>query len=95
VPENEAWAGFFLNAEEIEFRAEPAVIAALGLFDAVQMRVQLFLREESDCVNALELGIAFLSFPVRAGDVHELECLNALGGRNMRATAEVDEFSGV
>jgi len=30
------------------------------------MRVQLFLREESDSVNALELGIAFLPLPVGA-----------------------------
>ncbi len=93
VPENEACAGFFLNAEEVEFRAELAVIAALGFLDAMQMRVQLFLREESHRVNSLELGIAFLALPVGAGDVHQLERLNALGGRNVRAAAEVDELS--
>src|SRR3981189_1435271 len=31
VPEDEAGAGFFLDAEEVEFRAQLAVIAALGL----------------------------------------------------------------
>ncbi len=45
-------------------------------------------------VNALELRIAFLAFPVGAGDVHELERGDALGGRDMRAAAEVEEFAG-
>src|SRR6266436_4150074 len=79
MPEDEAGAGFFLNAEEVELDAELAMIAALGFFEAVQMFVQLFLREESHGVNALELGIALLAFPVGAGDVHQLERLDALG----------------
>src|SRR5713101_1233641 len=79
MPEDEAGAGFFLNAEEVEFDAELAVIAALGFFKTVQMFVQLFLREESHGVNALELGIAFLAFPVGAGDFHQLDRLDALG----------------
>src|SRR5229473_3197694 len=94
VPENQPGAGFFLNAEEVEFRAQPAVIAALGFLDAVKMRVQFFLREEGHRVNALKLGIPFLALPVSAGDVHQLERLDALGRGNVRAAAEVDEFSG-
>src|SRR6266702_1462155 len=94
MPEDEAGAGFFLNAEEVELDAKLAVVAALGFFKTVQMFVQLFLREESHGVNALELGIAFLAFPVRAGDVHQLERLDAFGRRDVRAAAEVDEFSG-
>jgi hypothetical protein len=35
MPENEARAGFFLNAEELEFDAEFAMIAALGFFEPV------------------------------------------------------------
>src|SRR5713226_7814656 len=93
VPENQAGAGFFLDAEEVQLRAELAVIAALGFLNAVEMCVQLFLGEEGHGVNALQLRIAFLALPVCAGDVHELERLNALSGRNVRAAAEVDEFS--
>ncbi len=93
MPENQAWAGFFLNAEEVELGAQLAMIAALGFLDAMQMRVQLFLREESHGIDSLELGIAFPALPVGAGDVHQLERLNALGRGNMRAAAEVDEFS--
>ena len=49
--------------------------------------------EETRGVNTLELRIAFLTFPVSAGDAHELERGDALGGRNVRAAAEVEEFS--
>ena len=35
MPENQAGACFFLNAEEFELDAEFAVIAALGFFEAV------------------------------------------------------------
>src|SRR6266478_5373748 len=93
VTENQAGAGFFLNADKVELRAQLAVIAALGFLDAVKVRVQFFLREEGHRVNALKLGIAFLALPISAGDVHQLERLNALARRNMRAAAEVDEFS--
>ena len=79
MPEDEAGAGFFLNAEEVELDAELAMVAALGFFKTVQMFVQLFLREESHGVNALELGIAFLALPVGARDVHQLEGLDAPG----------------
>src|SRR5213594_562212 len=93
MPENQAGAGLFLNTEQVELDAELAMIAALGFLDAVQMLVQLFLREESDRVNALKLRIAFLALPVGAGDVHQFERLDAFGGRNVWAAAEVDEFS--
>ena len=35
MPENEAGAGFFLNAKELEFGAEFAMVAALGFFEAI------------------------------------------------------------
>jgi hypothetical protein len=70
VPENQARAGFFLNAEKIELRAELAMIAAFGFLEAVQVFVELFLREERRGVDALELRVAFLAFPVSPGDIH-------------------------
>ena len=94
MPENQAGTGFFLNAEEVEFDAELAVVAALGFLDAVQMLVQLFLGEERHRVNALKLRIAFLALPIGAGDVHQLERLDSLSGRNVRAATEVHKFSG-
>ena len=35
MPENEAGAGFFLNAKEVKLCAEFAMIAALGFFEAI------------------------------------------------------------
>src|SRR6266478_4269835 len=96
MPEDQAWAGFFLNAEELEFGADLAMIAALGFFEAMKIFVQFFFGEEARGVNALELRIAFLTLPVSAGHAHQFEGLNALGGRNVGTAAEVDELaSGV
>src|SRR5258708_5550790 len=83
-----------LNAEEFELGAELAVIAALGFFEAMEVFVQLLLGEEAGGVNALEPRISFLAFPVRSSNAHQLESLDALGGRNMRTAAEVDELAG-
>src|SRR5229473_3274674 len=94
MPEDQARTGFVLDAEEFELGAELAMIAAFGLFEAMEVFVQLFFGEEASGVNALELRVAFLAFPVGAGDIHELEGLDALGGRNVRAAAEVDELAG-
>ena len=35
MPEDEAGAGFFLNAKEVKLCAEFAMIAALGFFEAI------------------------------------------------------------
>src|SRR5882724_11103092 len=94
MPENQARAGFFLNAEEIEFGAKLAMVAALGFFQAMEIFVEFLLREERRGVNALELRVAFLSLPVSSGDAHQFEGLNTLGRRNVRAAAEIDEFAG-
>src|SRR4029077_5599140 len=94
MPEDEAGAGVFLDAEEIELLAEAAMVAALGFFELVKIVVEIFLIDEAGAVDALHLWIAFLTLPVGARDVHQLESLNAAGGRNVRATAEVDELAG-
>jgi hypothetical protein len=94
MPENQARAGFFLNAEKIEFLAQLAVIAALGFFELVEIFVEVFLLHETSAVNPLHLRIAFLALPVRAGHVHQLECLDAAGGGNMGPAAEIQKFPG-
>ncbi len=80
--------------KEIEFRAQPAMIAALGFFELVQIVVELLLRVETRAVDALHLRIAFLALPVRARDAHQLERADAPGRGNVRPAAEIDEFSG-
>src|SRR3984957_7037891 len=78
VPENQARAGFILDAEKIEFGAELAMIAALRFFEAMQICVELLLCKEAGGVNALELRIPFVPFPIGARDAHQFERLNAL-----------------
>src|SRR5580704_14262045 len=94
MPEDQAGAGFIFDTEKIELRAKLAVVAALRFFEAMQIGVEFLLCEEASSVNALKLRIPFVTFPVRAGDAHQLECLDPLSRRNMRTAAEVDEFAG-
>src|SRR5579863_3328133 len=94
MPENQAGSGFVLDTEEIEFRAEPTMVAPLRFFQLVQILVQFFLIDEARAVNPLHLRIAFLPFPVGSAHVHQLERLDAAGGRDVRPAAKVDEFAG-
>ena len=73
MPEDQAGAGFFLNAEEIELDSEAAMIAALGFFKAMEVFVKLGLREKACAIHALQLRITFLTLPVGAGNVHQFE----------------------
>jgi hypothetical protein len=68
MPEYESGSGFFLNAEEIEFGAELAMIAALCFFQAMEIFVELLLVVKSGSVNSLELWIPLLTFPVGSGN---------------------------
>ena len=70
------------------------MVAALGLLELVEIFVEFLLIDEAGGVNPLHLRIAFVALPVGAGDIHQLERFYAPGGRDVRAAAEVDEFSG-
>ncbi len=94
MPEDQPRPGFFLNAEKIELRAQPPVIAAFGLFQPMQIFVQLRLREKAGAVDALHLRIAFLPLPVGARHVHQFEGANAARAGDVRPAAEIDEFAG-
>src|SRR5437016_13421998 len=93
MPENQPRASQFLDGEQVELLAEHAVIALLGLFDAVQISVEVFLREERSSINALQLRVLLVAKPVGACDVEQLERLDFSSRGNVRAAAEVEEFS--
>ena len=93
MPEDEAGAGEFLNAEKIELLAEDAMVAAVGFFEALEVGVKIFLREERGAVDALELRVLLVAEPVGAGERADLEGFDAAGGGNVRAAAEVDEVA--
>src|SRR5215813_5186803 len=96
MPKDESGPGFLFNAEEVELRSKLAMVASLGLLEAMKVFVQLLLCEKGGGIDALQLRISFLPFPIGAGDVHQFERLNALGRRNVRTAAEINEFaSGV
>ena len=91
MPEDQAGAGELLNAEEVELLAEQAMVALGGFFKASEVGVEIFLREEGGAVDALKLGILFVAQPVGAGQREYFEGLDAAGGGDVRAAAEVDE----
>ena len=95
MPEDEAGAGELLNGEQVELLAEQAMVALLGLFELVEVVVELLLGVERGAVDALELRVLFVAQPVGSGDVEQLEGLDASGGRDVRAAAEVGELAGL
>ncbi len=92
-PEWQACSDFLADGEELELFAEAAVIAALGVFEAREIVVEILLREEGGAVDALKLRVLFIAEPVGAGDGHGLEGADAACGWNMRPAAEVDELA--
>src|ERR1019366_6683437 len=71
------------------------VVALLGLFELVEVVVELFLGVERRAVDALELRVLLVAEPVGSGDVEEFEGLDASGGRDVRTAAEVGELAGL
>src|SRR5689334_13598526 len=66
------------------------MVALLGLFQAVEIFVQLASVAPGGAVDALELGILGVAAPIGAGDLGQLECVaHVRGGAKMRAAAEV------
>ncbi len=93
VPEDKAGAGDFLNGEEVELLAEEAMVAAGCFFKMGEVGVEVLLGEEGGAVDALELGVLFIAEPVCAGEVGELDGLDAAGGGDVGSAAEVEEVS--
>ena len=50
-----------VDREEVELLAEQAVVAALGLLEAIEVRLELVFRGEGRAVDALELRRCFSS----------------------------------
>jgi hypothetical protein len=82
-------AQFLREREQIELPAELPVVAAFGLLQAVQVGSEVLLGGPGGAVDALELCVAFVAAPVRAGDVRELEGAKPVGGRHVRPEAQV------
>ena len=92
MEEDQAGAGEFLNAEEIQLLAELAMVALLRFFELVEVLVEFFFGEPGRAVDALQLLVLLVALPVRAGDREQFERLDFRGVGNVRAAAEIDEL---
>ena len=68
MEEDQAGTGEFLNAEKIQFLPQFAMVALLGFFEFVEVLVEFLLSEPGCAVDALQLAVLFVAFPVRTGD---------------------------
>ena len=90
MPEGHA-GRFVLEVEQVELLAELAMIALLGLFQAVQIGVEFLLVAPGGAVDALQHGVARIAAPVGAGELRQLEAVAELAGaRQMRAATDVE-----
>ena len=90
LPERRAGAELG-EQEQIQLLAELAMVARPRLLEPAQVLLQLLLGVEGGAVDAREHLAARITAPVGAGDRQQLERLDALGGRRVRAAAEVRE----
>ena len=90
LPERRAGAQLG-EQEQVELPAELAVVARAGLLEPVQVLLEILLGVERRAVDAGEHLAVGVPAPVRAGDGEQLEGLDALGRRRVRAAAEVGE----
>ena len=90
VPERRA-RRLFLEVEELHLAPEAPMVALLGFLEPVQISLELLLVRPGGAVDALEHLVPRIAPPVGAGDLEELEGADLAGGRQVGATAEVDE----
>src|SRR3954452_650199 len=69
------------------------MVALLGFFLTMDPLVEFLFRVERRSIDALELRVLLVAKPVRARDGEQLEGLDASGGWDVRAAAEVEELS--
>src|SRR3546814_20507738 len=80
MPEHHA-RRFFLLMEQIELLGELAMIALLGFFDLLQIRLEFVIGCKRHAVDALQLRIVGVAAQVHAADANQLECATKLAGR--------------
>src|SRR5277367_3821915 len=95
MPEDQSRPSQFLNRKQVELFSQHAMVALLCFFEAVQIRVQILLREKRRAVNALQLLILLVPKPVSARDVEQLKRLDFSRRRNMRTTTKIEKLAGL
>ncbi len=82
-----------MKAEQIQGRAQTAMVALAGLLQKLQIVVELFFVEKSSAVNPLQLCLALIRAPVGARHLHQLEGLDEAGVGHMRPAAQIGEIA--
>src|SRR5712692_5901643 len=95
MPEDQPRSSKLLDRKQVELFAQHAMVALLRFFDAVQIGVEILLREKRRAVDALQLLILFVSEPVSARDVEQLERFDFPGRRQVGAAAEVEKLASL
>ena len=93
-PQGQAGADLVGDGEQAQLLADLAVIALGLLLQAQNLRVQLFLGQEGQGVDALELGVVLVAAPIGAGDGAQLEMAHLAGVIHVRTAAQIDEIAG-
>src|SRR5262249_14260224 len=81
------------EVEEVELRAELAVIAALCLLDVLEVGVEVLFRVEGRPVDPSQLRVRRVAAPVRPGETRELHRLDRLRVLEVRSPAEIGEVA--
>ena len=80
---------FLLNAEEIQFLAELAMVPSGGFFQHVQIGVQVGFLFEGGPINPLQHFVLLAAAPVSASQALQFQRLDAAGRRQMRPSAKI------
>ncbi len=81
------------EVEQVELRAEPAVVPLLRFLEALEVQVEIGLRVEGRPVDPRQLRVLLVAAPVRAREAGQLQRLDRLGALQVRAAAEVGEVA--
>src|SRR5207247_739026 len=90
-PQRQSGADGYVYGEQLQLFAEPAVVAALGFLEALEVVLEILRGKEGGTVNALQLLVFLAAFPISAGDGEQFESLDFRSVRHVGAAAEVDE----
>lgn len=95
VEDGQAGTDLVGEGVEVELAAELAVVALLGLREAVEIGLQLVLGRPGRAVDALQLRVLLAAAPVGRGAAHDLVGIaDDLGARHVRAAAQVTPGTG-
>ncbi len=89
VEDGEPGAELLGDGEEVQFGAELAVVALLGLGEELQVLLELVLGGPRGAVDPLELRVLLAAAPVGGRGPHQLEGGDLPGGGQVRAPAQV------